>query len=264
MNRRIELFLHSCFALVGLVIAFQMGTLPSTSALAQGKTDTPPTTSPVPGVPATSGADELKAKVAAAKQAAAANQVALKQYTWTERTTLSLKGEVKSTKNMKVTHGADGKLVKTPVAAGEEPDTKKKRGVRGKIVENKVEEYKEYMQQVRALIKDYVPPSPKAMQAAFEAGRASVSKSGPDGVSIVFSDYAHPGDKMTLTMNSGTKKISKLDVSSALENKDPVTLGVLFKNLDDGTSYPGVSTIDVPAKSIQVKVEQLDHRKATT
>ena len=43
-------------------------------------------------------AQELQQKLAAAKQAAALNQQALRSYSWLEKTELSYKGEVKNTK----------------------------------------------------------------------------------------------------------------------------------------------------------------------
>ena len=50
------------------------------------------------GVAGTAAAQDLQQKLAAVKQAAAANQQALRSYTWLEKTELSLKGEVKATK----------------------------------------------------------------------------------------------------------------------------------------------------------------------
>ena len=58
---------------------------------------------------------ELQQKLAAAKQAAALNQKALRSYSWVEKTELSLKGEVKSTKVDACRYGPDGKVQKTPV-----------------------------------------------------------------------------------------------------------------------------------------------------
>ena len=54
-------------------------------------------------------------KLAAAKQAAALNQKALRSYSWVEKTELSLKGEVKNTKVDMCRYGPDGKVQKTPV-----------------------------------------------------------------------------------------------------------------------------------------------------
>ena len=57
----------------------------------------------------------LQQKLAAAKQAAALNQKALRSYSWVEKTELSLKGEVKNTKVDMCRYGPDGKVQKTPV-----------------------------------------------------------------------------------------------------------------------------------------------------
>ena len=54
-------------------------------------------------------AQDLKEKLAAAKQAAAQNQKALRSYSWLEKTELSLKGEVKNTKVDMCRYGPDGR-----------------------------------------------------------------------------------------------------------------------------------------------------------
>ena len=53
--------------------------------------------------------------VAALKQNLAESQKRLRQYEWVETTTISLKGEQKSSKQQRVYYGADGKLTKTPM-----------------------------------------------------------------------------------------------------------------------------------------------------
>jgi hypothetical protein len=203
--------------------------------------------------------DQLKLQVAAAKQAAAENQVALRQYTWVERTTMSLKGETKKVELAQVTHDADGKIQKTPLSDAAE--AKKKPGLRGKVVENKTEELKDYMAQVKALIGEYVPPAPVRMQEAFAAGRVALSTPGQGVVQLKFTDYVRPGDQMTMQFATATKKIRHLDVSSALENKDPVKLSVDFQFLPDSTGYAGVAVLDAVAKQVLVKVEQIQHQK---
>ena len=55
----------------------------------------------------------MQEKVAALKQALAANQAALKPYTWTESTEISLKGEVKKRQQKLCRYGPDGKVQKT-------------------------------------------------------------------------------------------------------------------------------------------------------
>ncbi len=44
---------------------------------------------------------------------------------------------------------------------------------------------------------------------------------------LVFKDYAQPGDKMTISFNPATKKITSLNVNTYMDNpKDVVTLAV--------------------------------------
>ena len=83
-------------------------------------------------------------------------------------TAVSFKGEEKTTKDEQVRYDAAGKEFKTPMAASA-PD--KKKGIRGKVAANKVEELKEYMAAVNKLVEQYVPPVPEQIQAAFKAGK---------------------------------------------------------------------------------------------
>jgi hypothetical protein len=55
-------------------------------------------------------------KAAAAKEAAARNQQALRSYSWITKTDLLLKGEVKNTKIESCQYGPDGKVHKTQLS----------------------------------------------------------------------------------------------------------------------------------------------------
>src|SRR6476620_3346272 len=74
---------------------------------------------PARGHQAAGGHADTKERVAALKQALAENQAALKQYTWTETTEISLKGEVKKRQQKTCRYGPDGKVQKTPVESSE-------------------------------------------------------------------------------------------------------------------------------------------------
>ena len=103
-------------------------------------------------------------RAAALKQSLAANKTAMRQYSWVETTQISLKGEVKKTEQKQCSYGADGKVVKTPIpgAAPEKPAASSgggggRRGggrLKEAIVENKVEDMKEYLAKVAALVID--------------------------------------------------------------------------------------------------------------
>ena len=75
-------------------------------------------------------------KVTALKQSLAQNQAALKSYSWTETTQISLKGEIKKQEQKQCQYGPDGKVQKTPIP-GTEPasEPKKESGGRGREAE---------------------------------------------------------------------------------------------------------------------------------
>ena len=95
--------------------------------------------------------------VAGLKQNLAESQKRLRQYEWIETTAISLKGEEKSRKQQRVYYGADGTLTKVPMGsapAAPPPEPAGRRGgrVKERVVENKKDEMKEYMEQAAALI----------------------------------------------------------------------------------------------------------------
>jgi hypothetical protein len=59
---------------------------------------------------------QIEEKVAAVKQAAAANKQALAHYGWQEQETISIKGEVKDTKMYQVQMGSGGQPQKTEIS----------------------------------------------------------------------------------------------------------------------------------------------------
>ena len=203
-------------------------------------------------------------KVAALKEALAANQAALKSYTWTETTEISLKGEVKKKEQKLCRYGADGKVQKTPIGDQPAPKPKEPSGGGGRrgggrvkehVVEKKVGEIKDYMGQVAALVKEYVPPDKDKIQAAQTAGNVSMKPDPSAGTALLaVKDYLKPGDSLSIGLNMAAKALSSYDVTSYVEDPkdDQVTLSVTFDRLPDGVSYPKQTVLDVKAKQIKV------------
>jgi hypothetical protein len=218
----------------------------------------------------------IQEKVAALMQSLAQNQAALKQYTWTETTEISMKGEVKKREQKECHYGPDGKVQKTPIAGGEAPPQGKeqagggrrdRRGggaVKEKVVEKKVGELKEYMENVAALVHEYVPPDPAKIQAAAKGGKAAPERSAEGGLTALnLTDYSKAGDKLSLGFDAVAKKIRSYNVASYLDKpEDSVTLKVSFDSLPDGTNYPKETVLDAKAKQIQVKITNSGHKKA--
>src|SRR5712692_8984061 len=121
-------------------------------------------------VPASAQNRELLQKFSAVKQAAAENKEKLHQYQWIETTQLTLKGDPKPSSQSLCQYGPDGQVHKTPIGLPQQP-----RGGRLKqrIINKKKAEMKDYMEDVKAVLRMYLPPDPQKMQAAYQAGKVS-------------------------------------------------------------------------------------------
>jgi hypothetical protein len=209
---------------------------------------------------APAGAQDVQQKLAAAKEAAARNQQALRSYSWLEKTELRLKGELKNTKVDMCKYGPDGKVQKTAVV--EPAPAEKKRGLRGKIVAKKTGEMKEELEAAVALVQQYVPPSPDLMQVVMNAGTASLSQAGPGFAALKFPGYVKKGDALTLTFESAVKTLHQIEVTTWLdEPKNAVTLKVTMQAMPDGVSYPGSIVFALPNRQLEVKITKSNYQK---
>jgi hypothetical protein len=206
-------------------------------------------------------------RVTALKQALAQNKAALKQYTWIETTVITLKGEEKKQERKQCAYSADGSVTKTPLpgAAAAPPQqaeqSSRRRGggaVKKAIVSNKVDDMKDYMEQVKALVQDYVPPDPQRIQAAQSAGNMSL-----DGATLTLKNYVKSGDSMAIGLDPKGTAIQTFNLTSYVEKPkdDDVTVSVTYGTLPDGTSYPQRTVLDVAAKKIGVTITNSDYRK---
>jgi hypothetical protein len=204
----------------------------------------------------------VQQRLAALKQSMAQNQAQLKLYSWTETTELSVKGELRKREQNDCRYGPDGKVVRTPIGAAppQASEGGKRRGLKAKVVASKTEDMKEYMDRVNSLVRRYVPPDPQAMDAALQAGKAALKAASGE---LVFSDYAKPGDRLTLAFDATTRKVRSFSVATYLdEPKDTVTLNAHFSSLPDGTNFLEESVLDAKAKEIRIKTINFGHRKA--
>jgi hypothetical protein len=208
-------------------------------------------------------------RAAALKQALASNKAALRQYTWIETTDITLKGEDKKQERKQCVYAADGTVTKTPLpgqapAQPQEQSQSRRRGgaVKKAIVSNKIDEMKDYMAKVKALIQEYVPPDAARVQAVQAAGKLTTEPSA-SGAALTLKDYVKPGDSMAIGLDAKGTALQSFKVMSYVEKpkEDDVTLSVTYGLLPDGTSYPQRTVLDVAAKKIGVIVTNSDYRK---
>jgi hypothetical protein len=81
-------------------------------------------------------------------------------------------------------------------------------------------------------------------------------------VNLIFTDYAQPKDKMTLTFGTATKNITGLTINTYMgEEKDTVTLQVRMGSLPDGTNYEQQIVLDATAKQLVVTMTNSNYQK---
>ena len=210
-------------------------------------------------VPTPAQNSDVQQRFAAVKQSVAENQQKLQQYQWMETTQLTLNGDAKPAKESLCQYGPDGTVQKTPM--GPPPEPPSGRRVKQRIIEKKTEEMQQYMGQVKSLLGMYVPPDAQKMGQAYQAGKVSLNPAG-GGVNLVFTDYAQPGDQMTLFFDTTARKIRSVNVNTYMdEPKDKVTLAVQMASLPDGTNYAQQTVLDATAKKLQVTTTNSNYQK---
>ena len=141
---------------------------------------------------------EMQQRITEVKDAIAVNKQLLAQYTWTEQDIISIKGDEKKEELYNVQLGPDGKPQKTPIdPSSVSDDERHRRGLRGRIIEKKTEEYQQYGQAIKTLVQQYVPPDRDMLQQAYQAGNVMIGPVGgtPGEYRLVINNYVKQGDK---------------------------------------------------------------------
>jgi hypothetical protein len=212
---------------------------------------------------------DVQQKVAALKASMAQNKQALAQYTWVEQDTISLKGEQKKQEQFQVRLGADGKPQKTPLGQPAQPAQPAAAGGRGgrlkaKVIEKKKEEYKDYADQIKALIQQYVPPDKDAIDQARQKGNISLSPQADTAgqYKLVISNYLKQGDNMTLVVDKTSNSLVSLSIASYLNDpKDAVTVSVQFSAIPGGPNHVASQTINGVSKQLTIAVQNGNYQK---
>jgi len=206
---------------------------------------------------------ELQARLAELKESMARNKQQLAHYSWTEQDIISLKGEEKKEELFDVQLGPDGKPQKTNLDPNMSDDERHRRGLRGRIREKKIEEYKEYAEQMKSLMQQYVPPEKALLDQAYQQGNVMFGPAGvPNEVRIVITNYVKPQDSVTLVFNKQEKRLLSMNISSYLSDpSDAVKLNAQFSSLPDGTNHVSSVNLDGVSKQLTIAVTNTNYQK---
>ncbi len=207
---------------------------------------------------------QMQQRVAEVKESMAVNKQLLAQYTWMEQDIISIKGEEKKEELYNVQLGPDGKPQKTPVdPSSVSDDERHRRGLRGRIIEKKTEEFKEYGEQIKTLVQQYVPPDKDMLQQAYQQGNVMMGPVGgaPGEYRLVISNYVKQGDNMTLVMNKAQKSLVSLSIATYLNDpSDAVKVNVQFARIPNGPNHVTTETIDGVSKQLTITVQNSNYQ----
>ena len=205
---------------------------------------------------------EMQQRVAEAKEAAARNKQLLAQYTWVEQVTISLKGEQKKQEHFQVRLGPDGKPQKQSLDPPPAPPEHEGR-LKKHIIEKKTEEYKEYADQIKELIQQYVPPEKDWIEQAFQAGNLMLGPEAgvPGQYRLIISNYLKQGDNMTLVMDKNQKNLVGVSISTYLTDpSDAVKVNVEYAPIPGGPNHVSIETINGVKKELTVAVQNSNYQ----
>jgi hypothetical protein len=216
---------------------------------------------PIPPVKAQN--PKVQARLAEVQESMARNKEALAHYSWTEQDVIGLKGEEKKEELFHVQIGPDGKPMKMPLDPNMSDEERQRRGLRGRVIEKKTEEYKDYAAQMKTLMQQYVPPERPLLDQAYERGNVTLGPEGIRGkVQLVITNYVKPQDSVTLVFDEQQKQLLNMDISSYLDDpSDAVKLNASFSSLPDGTRHISNLVVNGVKKQLTISVTNTSYEK---
>ncbi|HEX4274214.1 MAG TPA: hypothetical protein VHZ74_02615 [Bryobacteraceae bacterium] len=187
----------------------------------------------------------------------------LKHYSYKRRTEINVKDKSFGPR-VDLVRYVDGKRETIPLEKPARPDQSGgRRGLRGKIVEKKIEEKTDEMKEERerldALLHSYLSPGSDSMRAVFEKAAISRTGPGPDAdVKVVAKGIMKPSDSFTLIWSVANRRPVSIDIHAELDGK-PVQLTREYAVLKDGPFYAIHTVIFMPTKNTRINIDTFDY-----
>lgn len=188
-------------------------------------------------------------------KADAENTEKLKGFLWKRLSTTSIKGEPKATLLNEVRFDDKGDMQVTNIDA--ETTVKNKRGIRGKIQENKMEDNMEYVGKALQLAVAYTYMSKGQMLDLFEKSTI-IEKDGK--VEVAGENILMEGDKVSVIIDATTKLFINKKFSSKL-GEDPIDGEIKYDKFKSGIVHGSETILNLPAKNAVINPKNQDYMK---
>ena len=192
---------------------------------------------------------QIAERVTKARQENAAKTT---NYSWTKRTEVKVKGEVKSTITEMIRYDLDGELQKTPIS---QDKAKGPKGIRGKVANKKGGEMKDWMTDLGKVLHEYSLPTSGNLLDFLN--KAKVEK-GDEGIELTAVNVVIPVDSMTMWL-SPDFELTRTEVTTEHDGAD-VRLTADHATTPDGLDYVARTVIVVPEKNVEMTVENFSYK----
>jgi hypothetical protein len=186
--------------------------------------------------------------------AATANAALLRTYSWQMSVQATIKGEQKPASVYQLRYDINGNLQKTLMTAPPPPPT----GLGKRIREKKLQEAKEWADDLADLVKKYMAPTAGTMLDFYS--KAS-SQTDPNGlVKVSGTAFIQPGDNVAFFIDPTDNSPKQFTFATSLDG-DAITGTVTYALTKDGLKYPAQIQVNAPAKNVVVVVQNYNFIK---
>ena len=181
------------------------------------------------------------------------NNAKLKSYIWKRKSDVSVDGQVKLTTITEFSFDAAGKVQAKMVDA--ESSVKQKKGIRGKMQQNAIEDKADYVQKALELSVAYTFMTKGQLMDFFT--KATVTNKG-DVIEATGSDVYVKGDKLTITIDAKTNLYTKKTFASLL-GKDPIDGEINYEKFSSGVNHVSTTVLNMPAQKMKINAVNQDY-----
>ena len=192
---------------------------------------------------------EIAEKISQARQE---NAQRPRDYSWTRRTEVKVKGEVKSTTTELVRYTVDGELQATPIS---EDKAKTPKRIRGKVAKKKGSEMKDWMTELGGVLKKYSLPTTGNLVDFLDKAKPEKEAA---GIKLTAVNVVIPVDTMTMWVDENFQ-LTRTEVTTEHDGAE-VRLTTDHAQTPDGLDYVARTNIVVPEKNVEMTVENFSYQ----
>lgn len=189
------------------------------------------------------------------------NRHELRDYTWTRRTEVTVKGEVKELTLTHMRYDLDGNLQQTPI--GEQGKKKVRGPIRKRRARQKQKKAAAFNQDLRDLIRAYTQFTPQQMHSAFSRASVFPGQGDTEGmIRVQVRSVVREGDSMFMWADALTGRMRKFEIMTSLEG-EPVKVITEFHDLENGPTYAARTTVhtEMKGKPMVIETENFGHAR---